>query len=300
MGIVEDEYDDDDDENYDDDDTWGRILVEEKDLEITMQEGIGGGSQSATEDTIRAIERCSMNGLPSLATMDMGGWTLRYSDGYTNRGNCINPLNEPTEDLGSLIIKCEEFFRSYLQPTIFKLTDASRPQGIQELLSEKEYFPHSSRVSVQVADLVNINGSTPEYDGLEFKEESNVSFSWLMGFARLSHLPPEHLNPLAMMLQQIDRRSLFIRIFRRGECIACGYGVVEGMYLGLFDIVVAEEDRRQGVGEMAMKHIMNWGKENGAEKAYLQVIDTNTPALHLYEKFRFRTAYQYWYLMKTY
>ena len=156
-------------------------------------------------EMIRKIEKCSMNGLPSLVTMDMAGWTLRYSDGYTNRGNSVNPLTEPTEDIGPLITRCEEFFRSYLQPTIFKLTDASLPKGIQELLSEKEYLPHSQRVNVQTSDLTKFKDIAPPREGVEINEENTVSFPWLMGFARMRHLPPEHLSPLAMMLQRIDR-----------------------------------------------------------------------------------------------
>ena len=258
----------------------------------------------ADENEIRTLERCSMHGLPSLVTMDMVGWTLRFSDGYTNRGNCVNPLQKPTEPIDPLIIRCEEFFRSYLQPTIFKLTDASLPRDIQGVLSEREYLPHSLNVDVQTADLAefeaveSIRGTEGAQN--EVQVDSRVTFPWLMGFARMSHLPPEHLNPLARMLQMIDRRSLFVRILLRGETIACGYGVLEDRYLGLYDILVGEDHRRQGTGKLVMDHLMAWGKENGAETAYLQVLHTNHPAMGLYENLGFQTCYQYWYLIKAY
>ncbi|MFC5734669.1 GNAT family N-acetyltransferase [Cytobacillus gottheilii] len=51
-------------------------------------------------------------------------------------------------------------------------------------------------------------------------------------------------------------------------------------YIGLFDIVTTEKYRNRGYGSKLIQNILQWGKENGAKYAYLQVILNNTPALN--------------------
>ncbi|MHA2115884.1 MAG: GNAT family N-acetyltransferase, partial [Candidatus Thorarchaeota archaeon] len=41
--------------------------------------------------------------------------------------------------------------------------------------------------------------------------------------------------------------------------------------------------------------LAQWGEDHGAEKAFLQVEETNTPALDLYKSMGFDTLYTYWY-----
>jgi ribosomal protein S18 acetylase RimI-like enzyme len=80
--------------------------------------------------------------------------------------------------------------------------------------------------------------------------------------------------------------------------LACGLGVLQSGYIGLFDIVTDEALRGRGYGRQVVESILAWGKQNGAQMAYLQVMLNNPPALHLYEKTGFVEKYQYWYRIK--
>ena len=84
-----------------------------------------------------------------------------------------------------------------------------------------------------------------------------------------------------------------------GHLIGCGLGVLQAGYLGIFDIVIDPDHRGQGHGMSLMGALLAWGQERKAEKAYLQVMCNNEPALILYEKLGFQEEYQYWYRIKS-
>jgi ribosomal protein S18 acetylase RimI-like enzyme len=81
--------------------------------------------------------------------------------------------------------------------------------------------------------------------------------------------------------------------------IGCGLGVVEDQFIGLFDIVIDSQYRNQGFGKLLIENILKWGKSKGADRAYLQVLADNAPAIRLYEKVGFKEEYRYWYRIKA-
>lgn len=101
------------------------------------------------------------------------------------------------------------------------------------------------------------------------------------------------------MLSSIVPKTCFISLLKEDIVIACGLGVVEGTYMGLFDLVTDVHFRNQGYGEQLILSLLEWGKEHGAKHAYLQVVLSNTPALGLYSKLGFQEVYQYWYRIKS-
>jgi GNAT superfamily N-acetyltransferase len=55
-----------------------------------------------------------------------------------------------------------------------------------------------------------------------------------------------------------------------GKVVACGLGVLEGLYVGLYDIITAPAWRNQGLGHALVHDILAWGKQGGARTAYLR------------------------------
>jgi len=79
------------------------------------------------------------------------------------------------------------------------------------------------------------------------------------------------------------------------DFLACGLGVLQAGYLGIFDIVIDTDHRGQGLGTRLMEALLAWGQGRNAHTVYLQVMCNNEPALRLYEKLGFEEKYQYWY-----
>lgn len=104
---------------------------------------------------------------------------------------------------------------------------------------------------------------------------------------------------MKQMLSLIIPKTCYISLYENDVVVACGLGVLERGYLGIFDIVTDSRHRNRGFGEQIMVNLLKWGKENGAQHAYLQVLLNNAPALRLYSKLGFQENYRYWYGLKN-
>ena len=242
---------------------------------------------------IRTIEELSMNAWPAMQTLHYDGWVLRSADGYTKRANSVYPLYPPERDLDEKIDFCESFYRDLSLPTVFKLTPASLPSGLDACLEERGYRA-DSRTNLQTLDLTR-----ERYEVMENVDlSSEDTEAWHIAFARMNNVAPNRRSTHEGILRAILLDRCFASIRADGSILGCGLGVLQGGYLGIFDIVIDPDHRGQGHGTGLMKALLAWGHAQGAQTAYLQVMCNNEPALQLYEKLGFRERYQYWYRIK--
>ena len=67
-------------------------------------------------------------------------------------------------------------------------------------------------------------------------------------------------------------------------------------WLGLRSMQVDAGSRRRGLGQAVLTALVEWGAEQGAHTAYLQVLADNTPAVEMYRRLGFTTHHRYRYL----
>ncbi len=82
-----------------------------------------------------------------------------------------------------------------------------------------------------------------------------------------------------------------------GEEAACGVGGYAEDWVGFRGIHVDPQHRGQGLGRAVMSALLEWGAEQGARTAYLQVNRDNLPALALYDALGFVEHHRYRYLV---
>ncbi len=242
---------------------------------------------------IRALEELSLNAWPCLQTVHYDGWLLRFAEGYTRRANSVNPLYPSTLGVEEKIRYCEAVYTARGQDTVFKLTEAARPEGLDTVLAGLGYI-HDAPTSVQVCELSDLQ--LPDSANVTLSEQ--ISEDWLADFCRLNAVNARHIPTMARMLNSIVPERAFTRLRAGAETVAVGLAVLERGYIGLFDIVTAPPYRNRGYGRQLMLHLLGWGRGRGAARAYLQVMRNNAPALRLYDRLGFREVYGYWYRMK--
>ncbi len=241
--------------------------------------------------TIRQFEELSLNALPSFETIYYDGWLLRFAGGYPRRANSIQLLYPSLLPLDEKIAYCEAQYRSRGFKTVFKLTDHA-PAGLAAALVARGYVEDAA-TTIQTLDLAAF---TPQQQtSLEAIIEPHISESWFADCVRLNAMPDDRAAALETIFARIPVETAFVRLRRDGETVALGLGVLDQGWVGLFDIVTDESARQQGIGSALIEHLLHWGKDQGANGAYLQVMVDNAPAFNLYAKLGFTAVYHYWY-----
>ena len=242
----------------------------------------------------KSIEEITLNTWPALQTVIAGGWLLRYANGYTKRANSVNPLYFEAEGNVYKQIQFAESYYSRLHlDTVFKMTPFAAPGDLDKILEILGYTIHDP-CYVMTLDLGTI--SSPAIDTI--KIEHHLEEEWLDHFAAFSHLSPEHKDIARRMFAQSTFTQGFATLYHGGVPIACGVGVIQHPFIGLYDIVTQEGYRKQGFGEQLVLHLLQWGRLQGATQSFLQVLQQNEPAMRLYQKLGYKIAYPYWYRIK--
>lgn len=93
------------------------------------------------------------------------------------------------------------------------------------------------------------------------------------------------------LLDEINKPDDLFLTVTDGEGIL-GYAVVGmlGEEAELYNIAVDNAHRGKGLGDMLMKHMTRKALENGAKNLFLEVRESNVPAISLYEKHGFKSV----------
>lgn len=242
---------------------------------------------------ITTLEELSLNAWPALQTVLYDGWIVRFADGYTKRANSINPIYVSNQDVDAKIRFCESLYQQRNLPIVFKMTASVHPVDLDQELATKGYQINSP-TSVQTIDLNAVDWQVPSAAERQYE----LSDTWLESFCNMSAVPDTHRMTLQKILTSIIPKCCFVSMKVNERNVACGLGVLQSGYIGLFDIVTDPGFRKRGYGYQVVNSILDWGKQNGAQTGYLQVMLDNIPALRLYSKIGFEEQYQYWYRVK--
>ena len=238
----------------------------------------------------RRIEEVSLNAWPALQHILFDGWILRFSGGYTKRANSVNPLFDSSMDVDEKVDVCERMYAERGLPCVFRLTPFSSPPGLDRVLERRGYAKIDPTL-VLYLDLED--HPVPPEPAAELHEERLDD--WLALFCRLTESPEEKHQTHKEILHAIPGRRFLASLADSGQVVACGVGVLENEYFGMFDIFTHPQHRNRGHGAGLVAGLLGWAREHGATRAYLQVMRDNTPARRLYEKLGFGEAYVYWY-----
>ena len=244
---------------------------------------------------VRKIEELSINAFPALETYVYDGWLVRMSDGKAKRINSAYPLYPSTLKLEEKINTVESIYKKKGLRSVFKLTKALALPNMDKDLRERGY-QEAGRTSIQVMDL----------DKFEYESNTNIkcytelSDQWFESLCKINGMSVLDKEVHYKALGSINPKQCFMSYSLDDKTVAFARGVMEAGYIGIYGIYVDKAHRKKGLGELVTGAMVDYGKQQGCSKAYLQVEVVNEPAIKLYNKIGFEELYQYWYLLKEF
>lgn len=238
------------------------------------------------------LEELAMNAWPALQTVLYDGWIVRLANGYTKRANSVTPLYPGTLAVDEKIEQCQQLYQQQkLRPT-FRLSQATDIREIDGQLADRGY----ERIDTTSVQTTKLEPETAVFSprACLFSEQEGRA-EWLSLFHKLDGGTHSDDRTHLQMLGNIRGQAGYAALRVDEETVACALGVVERGWLGVFDVVTAVSHRNKGYGTELMQSLLAWGKDCGADFAYLQVMTNNPAALNLYAKLGFTEQYQYWY-----
>ncbi|MBJ7465088.1 MAG: GNAT family N-acetyltransferase [Mycolicibacterium sp.] len=218
---------------------------------------------------IRTLEHAAALAWPGTEQHWCDGWLLRAGGGHTSRANSAVPLlfSSNTEALPEIIAW---YAQRDLEPWL-ALPERLLPvkaAGIKPTRMLTRNIPHSDSPDVTLS---------PE-----------PGSDWLQTYQRDV--------PSAVLTAVLDGTVTFASLpdaVGRGAVTTAPDGI---RWLGVSCVRVAESSRRTGQARAICSALQAWGAEQGATRAYVQVLDDNQPALALYESAGFRLHHRHRYV----
>jgi ribosomal protein S18 acetylase RimI-like enzyme len=252
---------------------------------------------------VQGLEERGFNAWPAPRNIYFGGWVFRLGGGYTKRANSAQALGgrremradsinawTPARAFEDIRREAERLYFAHCQPATFRLSP----------LADAEADPALAQAGYEKLDPCTVMTAPLRAGAAEpVRLDSGPTPAWLNGIAAAQGVAPSQRALHDRIVEAIAPPAAFASVHVGETAAGFGLGVGERGAVGLFDIVVRPEFRGRGFGAAITRALMQWGREGGAQTAYLQVADDNLGARRLYEGLGFCAAYPYHYRRKA-
>ena len=240
-----------------------------------------------------AIERHSAGAWPAPDLVTLNGWECRFAPASKSRRvNSLTPLEPVKGRFEQTLAVARRLCRERGVPCTVRVTPALEQHDLDIL--HQEGFAQKDTTFVKILPLGGVPAADPTVTLMPPPHQD-----WLGAYATLTQTSQAEYQVINSMLSQVQGEMILASLKHEGAIVSVGRAVVRNGLMGLFQIATDPTARRQGHAHRLVQSLLAWGRQQGAMRAYLQVVDENIAARALYRSIGFKTFYGYTYFVKN-
>ncbi|MEO8106568.1 MAG: GNAT family N-acetyltransferase [Actinomycetes bacterium] len=250
--------------------------------------------RTASDIDAAALETLAAAAWQPLEQESLGGWVLRAARGFTGRANSALPLGDPGVPLDEALARVSTWYRTRsLVPTVQVPLPLCRDL---DAALDAAGWTSNAEVAVMVGDLSAIDMATAESPQPPMDVTLHIAETptarWIDAFRYGTQPIPTDLVPLLSKAAQ----PLFASLEGpAGEVYGIARATLEGQWLGVTALEVAEPYRRRGFGRMLMAALAAHVADHPCRHLWLQVARDNQAARALYDQLGLTEHHHYVY-----
>jgi len=233
-------------------------------------------------------DRLALPGWQPVESEPLGEWLLRASGGFSSRGNSVLALGDPGMPVSEAVAAVNRWYaerslpaRAHVQP--------DRPEADAFAEAGWSVYDPTLLLLASVAKVIRKLGPRQV---AEPRLDSTLDEAWLATDERAARY-----GESARAVMESGEVTFATVRDERGAVLARGRGAFHGDWVGVSALWTDPAHRGSGLGSAVLQSLVSWGAERGATTAYLQVVESNDHARHIYEARGFDVHHRYAYLV---
>lgn len=242
---------------------------------------------------LRRLEEISQNASRPDRGLMIDGWSVGLSPGLAKRSRCINPFYPSTRSIDENLATAKNAYDAAHLPCLFRITPFVFDAALDNRLDALGYVKFDPAL-VQAVNLIDVRfDHLREISGSIFQQTDLALAARWVGEMR-----GDDASEIAGLAERwrlsVANVSADFLFDTNNERVARSVSITEDGHVGIFDVGTLEAHRNRGYAGALLAHQLKAAIAAGASIAYLQVKADN-PARQTYQRFGFRTVYDYWY-----
>jgi ribosomal protein S18 acetylase RimI-like enzyme len=240
---------------------------------------------------VDSLERATVQAVaPEQLDDTVPGWLLPMDAGTVGRAQCAVPLSHAEPD-AALIDAIADRYRARGFAPAWRLPDVPSFAAFHAALGQRG-FTRRQPTLTQVAAVADLLSRLPEAAGAVLEDQPDAA--WLAMFLGEGLDPVDGASRSRALARAQGTRFASLR--EQGVTLACGAASFGHGWLGVHGMRTAAARRGRGLAGVVMRAMAIEARQRGIERVFLQVDAGNLPALSLYRRLGFDTAwgYAYW------
>ena len=228
---------------------------------------------------------------PPLEVHDVDGWQVGLSSGFTRRANSVLALSEP-RDVTAAVKEVEKLYARSGQPALFRVCAQSEPEDLDAVLARRGYREVAPTL-VMVRSALDAVAAPFDSPGLRCTVAEEPDDDWLGRW--LTVKPSAPVDRTAAKALLTGARALYLTARDSYGPVGVVRAALVDDWVALSCLAVDTRARRRGIGRALSRAALHEAVQAGARRAFLQVEESNDPAIEMYSRLGFTPAERYHY-----